>query len=139
IGTAGHCAVETSRVATGHDESIEQAWGPGAGPEAQDADRKRIGEGGDGVVSFPKDFSLIRLDPTVQAMPDMAYFGGPTGINDDDAADPVTLEYYGQGTGLGLTVPARTAAARNTLDPDRVDAYGVAGPGDSGSGVISAD
>jgi hypothetical protein len=130
IGTAGHCIL-------GADG--EQSWAPGSGPEARDANDQRIGEFAYAVLQDPKDFSLIRLDASVPASPQMCHFGGPTGINQDTPATPVVLNHFGQGLGLGATVPARTAVATAMPDPDHVYADGAIIFGDSGSGIISAD
>ncbi len=136
IGTAGHCILGKGPKP---GDVGEKVWPKGAGPEAKDAAGKRIGEFAYAVLQDPKDFSLIRLDPGVQASPEMCNFGGPSGINDDMTPDPVTLEYFGNGIGAGSTVPARSAVAIGLSSPDHVYALGLALPGDSGSGVISQD
>ena len=76
----------------------------------------------------------------------MCYWGGPTGINSDTSADPVTIEWYGNGEGMGhewytgaTLVPARSAVALGLANPDTVTAFGPANQGDSGSAVISSD
>jgi hypothetical protein len=63
----------------------------------------------------------------------------PTGQNDDLTSNRVVINHFGQGLGLGATVPARTAVANAMPSPDHVYAHGVAIFGDSGSGAISAD
>ena len=136
IGTAGHCILGKGPKP---GDVGEKVWPKGGGPEAKDENGKRIGEFAYAVLQDPKDFSLIRLDPGVQASPEMCNFGGPTGINDDMTGDPVTLEYFGNGVGAGSTVPARSAVAAGLSSPDHVYALGLALPGDSGSGVISDD
>lgn len=138
IGTAGHCILGTGELETNVGE---QSWAPGTGPEARDGNGNRIGEFAYAVLLDPKDFSLIRLDSNVPADPGMCHFGGPTGVNADQPAvtQPVTLEFFGNGVGVGVAVPARTAVAAGMPDPDHVFANGVAAPGDSGSGVISSD
>ena len=136
IGTAGHCIIGSGPV--GKDGG-EKVWPAGQGPEAQDADGKRIGEFAYAVLQDPKDFSLIRLDQGVEASPEMCYFGGPTGLFESDTADPVVLEYYGNGVAVGSVLPARSGVAFGTPSPDHVYAAGLALPGDSGSGVISSD
>ncbi len=130
IGTAGHCILPADG---------EQSWAPGAGPEARDGNDQRIGEFAYAVLQDPKDFSLIRLDPGVAASPQMCHFGGPTGINEDQPSTPTVLNHFGQGLGLGATVPARTAVATSMPDPDHVYADGAIIFGDSGSGIISDD
>ena len=69
----------------------------------------------------------------------MCQFGGPTGINSDVAGGTKVLEYWGNGIGIGSTVPARSAVADGFPNPDHVYALGLALPGDSGSAVISDD
>jgi hypothetical protein len=139
IGTAGHCIIDTGPTSFGDDKELESTWPVGSGPEASNSDEKRIGEWAYSVLGPVKDFSLIRLDPDVQAKPEMVHFGGPTGIYDELSEEPVTLHYYGQGVAFGDTVAGRSALALDTVSPDDVNAYGVAAPGDSGGGVITAD
>jgi hypothetical protein len=138
IGTAGHCILGTSPF--GGDVG-EMVWAPGTGPEARDAGGNRIGEFAYAILRDPKDFSLVRLDPQVQANAGMCHFGGPTAVNDDQPGltQPVVLNWYGNGVGVGAVVPARSALAAGMPNPDHVFAQGVAVPGDSGSGVISSD
>src|SRR5436853_1156913 len=137
-GTAGHCILGTPPF--GGDVG-EMAWAPGTGPEAGDAGGNRIGEFAYAILQDPKDFSLIRLDPQVEASAGMCHFGGPTAVNDDQPGllQPVVLNWFGNGVGVGAVVPARSALAAGMPDPDHVFAQGVAVPGDSGSGVISSD
>jgi len=137
MGTAGHCILGMTDPPPG--QSSEVTWAPGTGPEAKDGDGKRIGEFAYGILQDEKDFSLIRLDPGVEASPEMCHFGGPTGLNRDESPDLVELEYYGLGIGIGTVLPARSAVAIGLPSPDHVYALGVALPGDSGSGVISSD
>jgi hypothetical protein len=136
IGTAGHCILGSGPVA---DNAGEKTWPKGAGPQAKDSTGHRIGEFAYAILQEPKDFSLIRLDPGVEASPEMCDFGGPTGINDDISGDPKVLEYWGNGVGIGSTVPARSAVAAGFPNADHVYAAGLALPGDSGSAVISDD
>jgi hypothetical protein len=137
MGTAGHCILGMTEPPPG--QNSELTWAPGTGPEARDGDGARIGEFVYAVLEDPKDFALIRLDPGVEASPEMCHFGGPTGLNADETPDIVELEYYGLGVGVGTVLPARSAVAAGLPDPDHVYAFGAALPGDSGSGVISSD
>jgi hypothetical protein len=138
IGTAGHCILGAG--AFGGDVG-EASWAPGTGPAARDAGGNWIGEFAYAVLQDPKDFALIRLDPNVEANAGMCHFGGPFGINDDRPGftQPVVLNYFGEGIGLGALLPARSAMALGMPDPDHVFAQGAAVPGDSGSGIISSD
>jgi hypothetical protein len=136
IGTAGHCILGEGPVA---DNAGEKTWPKGTGPAAKDSTGHRIGEFAYAVLADPKDFSLIRLDPGVEASPEMCNYGGPTGINDDISDGPKVLEYFGNGVGIGSAVPARSAVALGFPNADHVYAAGLALPGDSGSGVISED
>src|SRR2546429_3283377 len=138
IGTAGHCILGTSPF--GGDVG-EMAWAPGTGPVARDAEGNPIGEFAYAILQDPKDFSLIRLDPLVEASAAMCHFGGPTAVNDDRPGlfEPVVLNWFGNGVGVGLVLPARSAVAMGMPSPDHVFADGAAAPGDSGSGVISSD
>jgi hypothetical protein len=138
IGTAGHCILGGDNPI--NDENAgEKTWPKGAGPVAKDSTGHRFGEFAYAILQDPKDFALIRIDPGVQASPEMCNFGGPTGVNDDVSAGPKVLEYFGNGIGIGSTVPARSAVADGFPSPDHVYAVGLALPGDSGSAVISED
>jgi hypothetical protein len=146
IGTAGHCAdlgddntFEDSDTAG--NGRIERIWPWGNGPVANDAGGQRIGEFVYAIVYAPKDFALIRLDPGVPASPEMCHFGTPRGVySTTEAAEAaVFLRYYGNGTGVSDVAPARTAVALGTPNPDHVFAAGLALPGDSGAGVMTAD
>jgi len=144
IGTAGHC-VGPGEDATFEDSDsagngrIERVWAWGKGPVAQDVAGKRIGEFAYAVVYAPKDFALIRLDPGVEASPEMCHFGAPHGIPTGDSDGPVVLQYYGNAVGVGDVAPARSAVALGTPDPDHIYAAGLALPGDSGAGVMTTD
>jgi hypothetical protein len=141
IGTAGHCVLLDAATGTlpGGAESGEAVYEPGSAPEARDGAGARIGEFAYAILSDPKDFSLIRLDPGVEASPQMCHFGGPTGINDETPTGPVILHMYGNGVVIGTVAPARTLVAAGMPDPDHLFAQGVVLPGDSGAGVISDD
>jgi len=134
IGTAGHCIEGAGGFYYG-----EMAWAPGTGPEARDDGGSRIGEFAYAIKSDPKDFSLIRLDPQVQANAGMCWFGGPTAVNADQPTQPVVLNWFGNGVVVGAVLPARSALAAGMPNPDYVFAQGVATIYDSGSGVISSD
>jgi hypothetical protein len=136
IGTAGHCILGDSPIG---GDAGEQSWAPGSGPVARDGAGNRIGEFAYAVLQDPKDFALIRLDPGVQASPQMCHFGGPTGVNASQGSAPVVLNHFGQGVGVGAVLPARSALALGMPDPDHVFAAGGVVPGDSGSGIISSD
>jgi hypothetical protein len=136
IGTAGHCILGEGPVA---DNAGEKLWPKGGGPEAKDSTGHRIGEFAYAVLQDPKDFSLIRLDPGVEASPEMCDFGGPTGINDDKNGDPKVMRYFGNGVGIGTALPARSAVALGFPNSDHVYGLGLALPGDSGSAVITDD
>ncbi|MGH8998529.1 MAG: hypothetical protein ACRDY7_03975 [Acidimicrobiia bacterium] len=141
IGTAGHCILGEDGDLPGMVEpegDTERVWAEGSGPEASGAGGMRIGEFAYALHDRLRDFALVRLDPGVEAEAAMAHFGGPTGINDDLTQEPVVLQFYGQSP-VGAAVPARTLLALNMPRPGQVYATGIAGPGDSGSGVLSED
>ena len=146
IGTAGHCAdlgPETTfeDSDTAGNARIERIWPWGNGPVAKDVGGARIGEFVYAIVYEPKDFALVRLDPGVEASPEMCHFGAPRGIysSTDANEDAVFLRYFGNGIAASDVAPARTAVALGTPNPDHVFAAGVALPGDSGAGVMTAD
>ena len=126
-GTAGHCILPGDG---------ERTWAAGTGPEARDSSGARVGEFSYAVLQDPKDFALIRLDAGVPASPEMCHFGGPTGVNTSTGSETTVLHHYGQGVGVSLALPARSAVAQGTPDPDHVFALGTVVPGDSGSGII---
>jgi hypothetical protein len=136
IGTAGHCILGSDPFG---GDAGEQTWAAGSGPVARDGDGNRIGEFAYAILQDPKDFALIRVDSGVAVNPQMCHFGGPTGVNSDQGADPVVLHHFGNGVGVGAVLPARSALALGTPHPDHVYAEGAVVPGDSGSGIISDD
>jgi hypothetical protein len=138
IGTAGHCILATDNPVAG-DNAGEKTWPKGEGPAAKDSTGKRFGEFAYAILQEPLDFALIRLDPGVDASPEMCQYGGPTGINEDISDGPKVLQYFGNGIGIGSTLPARSAVAAGFPDAQHVYALGLALPGDSGSGVITDD
>lgn len=133
IGTAGHC------ILPDHGGDRQVVWPSGTGPSARDGSGRRIGEFAFAVHDHPQDFALVRLDPDVAARPEMAHFGGPTGVNVDLDGDVVVLHYYGEASEAGALLPARSALAIGLPETGYVKAIGAATGGDSGSGVISAD
>jgi hypothetical protein len=138
IGTAGHCILSTDSPVAG-DNVGEKTWPKGQGPAAKDSSGKRFGEFAYAVLQDPKDFALIRLDPGVEASPEMCNYGGPTGINEDIGDGPKVLRYFGNGVAIGSALPARSAVAMGFPNADHVYAAGIALPGDSGSAVITDD
>ena len=136
IGTAGHCILGESPIA---GNAGEKTWAKGEGPVAKDGSGQRIGEFAYAILQDPKDFALIRLDPGVQANPEMCNYGGPTGINSDVSDGPKVLQYFGNGVAIGSALPARSAVAMGFPNADHVYGVGVALPGDSGSAVITDD
>ncbi|MBA2505149.1 MAG: hypothetical protein H0V29_04295 [Thermoleophilaceae bacterium] len=140
IGTAGHCIIEAP--STGGDFP-EQKWAPGAGPVARDGEGNRIGEFAYAVLrdSDEADFALVRVDPGVEVDAQTCHFGGPTGINAEKpgAVPPTQLQHFGNGVGIGNVLPARSALALGMPSDAHVYAEGAVVPGDSGSGIESAD
>lgn len=140
IGTAGHCII--AAPSTGGDFP-ERKWAPGTGPVAKDSAGRRIGEWAYAVLrdSEEADFSLVRLDPGVQASAQMCHFGGPTSVNTSNPGPlpPTQLQLFGNGIGVGSVLPARSALALGMPSNSHVYAEGVVVPGDSGSGIESAD
>ncbi len=131
MGTAGHCILSTLPIS----QNIgEQSFAAGEGPEARDGDGNRIGEFTYAIQDNARDFGLVRLDDNVVASPQVAQFGGPTGVNDELTTGPTTLSLFGNPLGIGGPLASgRTLLAPGGLpDPDTVGAIGVALPGDSG-------
>ena len=144
IGTAGHCVsmAPTTAAEEAHPDGkgrVERVWSWGSGPVAEDSSGERIGEFAYAVLQPSKDFALIRLDPGVAASPEMCHFGAPQGLYTTETGTAVVLRYYGNGVGIGQAAPARSAVALGTPNPDHINAAGLAVPGDSGAGVMTAD
>lgn len=136
IGTAGHCLLATLPIGQNNGE---QAFAEGEGPEARDGDGSRIGEFAYAIQEQPKDFALIRLDPTVDAGAQVPLFGGPTGVNDEltSGLSPTVLNNFGNSLGIGGPLAnGKSFLALGMPDPDVVAATGVALPGDSGGPVL---
>jgi hypothetical protein len=57
----------------------------------------------------------------------------------DHSSGTVFLKQFGAGLIFGDVIPARTEVAQSTTDKYFVYAYGASAPGDSGSGVMTAD
>lgn len=98
------------------------------------------------------DIALIQLDPHAEASPQMAHFGGPVALHGELSVEPAVLHHYGWGVHGVKGEPevedccateqpfhGRTALATSKADPRLVHVVDVAGGGDSGSAVISAD
>lgn len=143
IGTAGHCVDPgpASNADSNPDGNgrLERVWSWGSGPVAKEPNGHRIGEFAYAIVNPPKDFALIRLDPDVAASPEMCHFGAPRGVYTTNSPSAVVLQYYGNGEGIENVAPARTGVALGTPSPDHIYAAGLALPGDSGAGVMTAD
>ncbi|MDP9006448.1 MAG: S1 family peptidase [Actinomycetota bacterium] len=135
MGTAGHCILSTLPIG----QNIgEESYAPGEGPEARGADGRRIGEFAYAIQDDVKDFGLVRLDDDVDASPQVAQFGGPTGVNNEITSEPMQLSLFGNPLGIGGPLASgRTLFARSGLpDRDLVRATGVSLQGDSGGPVL---
>jgi hypothetical protein len=135
IGTAAHCILPADG---------EQVWPGNSGPVAMDGAKNPVGHWAwaargniDGHVT---DLALVRLDPGVAFSAQLCQYMGPTGEFNGDLTfpQPMQLEMYGQGDGVGSVAPGRTLLALDSQQ-DQFDAYGAAVGGDSGSPVITAD
>lgn len=145
IGTAAHCI---GPAEGGGEDPHEKVWAPGSGPPAFAAGGRRIGEFAYGAlqshgtgfgITYDRNFALIRLDPGIEASPEVCFFGGPSGLYTTDAAGTLVLHYYGSGDTIGDVLPARSGVAQGTPDPNYVYATGLALAGDGGSPVVTPD
>ena len=50
---------------------------------------KTVGVG----VTYDRNFALIRLDPKIEASPEMCFFGGPSGMYAGDTRDTKVLHH----------------------------------------------
>ena len=130
IGTAGHCVLVTEG---------QHSWSAGKGPRVFDSTGRHINRYVFAVQKGARDFALIKLLPGVRSNPRMCHWGGPTGIIAGPVEGTLELKHFGQGTGLGDTIPARTAIGQDLADRDEARAWGAVVFGDSGSGIIAAD
>jgi len=124
MGTAGHCALG-SRVG----ERVESRDGRAVGRLAYviyDAGRR----GGE-------DFALVRLDPKVQASPQVRHWGGPSTSYRAMSDRPQTLLMFGQAIGISAVAPARELQASAVTHPKRIRFVGPASFSDSGAPVIT--
>ncbi|MDQ3962456.1 MAG: S1 family peptidase [Actinomycetota bacterium] len=133
VGTAGHCPFQ------GNKEAVRR-WKKGRGLEARDASGIRIGEFAFAarVKDDDIDFALIRLDRGVEANPEMEFFGGPTGLNDDITYGLELINMYGHGLVFGDVKRDRQFLTPNGFDDkESIFATGAASPGDSGAPVTT--
>ena len=135
MSTAGHCVL--FRGSTNIEG--EKVWPSGTGPVAETKFYRPVGRFVYAVFSDSMDFAIIELFPGVKARAQMCHFGGPTALNRDDVIAPGVLHHYGNGIVLGQILPARSAVAAGTGDPDSAFAWGTAILADSGSPVIDSD
>lgn len=145
-GTAAHCVPGFYDPLGTPTPASEQTWAGSSGPEVRDNTGSPIGTFAYAFLGTagqkPFDFALIRLNAFGQSVssPQMCHFGGPTAINTDTTTERTIFRHYGQGAGIGLAVPARTALSIFGMpDAEHVFVQGVAVPGDSGSPIISVD
>lgn len=133
MSTAGHCVDAAQKP--------QRTWAKGSGPAVSTS------EGQIGRVVFAEnvkvpevrddyDFALVRLDPGVQGSAEIRTFGAPTGINDEQAADPEVLRVYGHGVVVSQVSRERQLVAPSTRNKDHVYAHGPVLFGDSGAPVI---
>lgn len=136
MGTAGHCLLAQSNI---DKDRGEHRWAPGKGPVVTDVNDRRIGEFAYAIMQGNKDFALVRIDYGVRVNPQMCWFGGPTGINNDRPTTATNVHHYGHGLAIGDVLPARTSVAYGMRSANEVDALGVVIPGDSGGPSITSD
>jgi trypsin-like peptidase len=139
IGTAAHCILEDDR---------EQVWSKGSGSPAADATGQRFGEFvyarqlGATPTQKNIDFALIRIDDAREAAvnPALCHFGGPTRIANTWSEGDL-VHHFGQGTGVGETVPGRTSVlwSSETSESSAINVMGAAIFGDSGGPLIESD
>ena len=135
VGTAGHCPLANSEGA--------MVWKPGKGIPASDSEGVSIGEFAFAAYSEAEyyDFALIRLKKGVRPDPQMEYFGGPTGLNDEiTTVSPELINIFGQGTVVGENAPQRHLLAPNGFDDkETLFTSGASSPGDSGAPATTDD
>jgi len=131
VGTAGHCSNQVGDTVTMQVDTITIA-------DVGTVVKRTPHPAGDGIPG--SDFSLIRIDPAVQARwglnPAVPVVGGPNGVY--TGCGPEAVLHYGHGYAAAMAQGKPSAGlATNWFD----NAYGWTGfglPGDSGSPVVTA-
>jgi hypothetical protein len=120
-----------------------KVWRPGKGPIVRDESGRRVGRF---VYAYRRDtpdaasFGLVRIEPKIKWTGRVCHFGGPTGTFSTRARDPIALQLYGQGFPFFFGIPARTATAAHSSDPEWLHAQGPVAPfdlGDAGAPVLT--
>ena len=130
VGTAGHCSNSVGESVTMQVDTTTIA-------DVGTVTKRTPHPAGDGIPG--SDFTLIRIDPAVQARwglnPAIPVVGGPNGVY--SGCGPETVRHYGHGYVAAVAQGKPSAGlATNWFD----NAYGWTGfglPGDSGSPVVT--
>lgn len=134
MATAGHCLVGSG---------LEQAWSPGEGrrawAQAADGHFYSFGEERYAVLDGAVDFALVEVDAGAEVDPELCHFGGPTALYTDSVLHPEAIHHHGFGRLWRSVTPSRTGTTLGTFTHHFARAVDNAGPGDSGSPVITAD
>lgn len=154
IGQAAHCAGTGGATETdgclagtlplGTEVEIDGASSPGtmvySSWVAMQANDEQNGN-----TCANNDFALVRIDPADAGSvnPSVPFFGGPTGLGATSAFGDKVYTYGNSGLRFGLTPtsPKEGYSLGQAADGWTHDVYTVTPgvPGDSGSGVLSAD
>jgi hypothetical protein len=130
IGTARHCVDEVGQTVTMQVDTTTLA-------DVGTVVKHTSGDGEPG-----NDFSLIRIDPAIEQKwgvnPAMPVVGGPNGVYDACAVGE-PLKYYGHGYGVAVSQGKPEGGIATQWFADGYNWEGVGAPGDSGSGVLTAD
>jgi hypothetical protein len=129
IGTARHCV---DRVG----QEVVMQVDPTTLASVGTVSKMTSGEGEPG-----NDFSLIKIDPAVAAKwgvnPAMPVIGGPNGIY--TGCGPEVVKHYGHGFGVAVSQGKPEGGLATNWHDDGYGWTGAGAPGDSGSGVETAD
>ena len=127
IGTASHC---TDSVGQEVVMQVDTTTLASIGTVAKRTSRQEPGE----------DFALIKIDPAVAAkwgvVPAMPT-GGPQGIY--TGCDPQVVKHWGHGYGVAVSQGKQEGGLATNWHDDGFGWTGAGAPGDSGSGVLTAD
>ena len=131
VGTAGHCSNSTGETVTMQVDTTTVA-------DVGTVVRRTPHPAGDGIPG--SDFTLIRIDPAVQAAwglnPAIPFVGGPNGVYSE--CGPEAVLHYGHGYGVAVAQGKVEGGLATSWFEDSYGWTGVGAPGDSGSPVVTS-
>jgi len=130
VGTAGHCSNSAGESVTMQVDTTTVA-------DVGTVVKRTPHAAGDGIPG--SDFTLIRIDPAVQAAwglnPAIPVVGGPNGVY--SGCGPETVRHYGHGYVAAVAQGKPSAGAATSWFENSYGWTGFGLPGDSGSPVVT--